>query len=243
MDRSFYYLHDCTIQYADFEKAYVESLDTTHDSDYMYKEIFHCQTYTEYGSDYERQGCHINVGDTVVDIGANIGMFARHASERKSSRIISFEPQREVFGCFVMNMTKEMEPYCIAISDENSMTDIEYNESENNTGGGSIVSPYDKSSVLHRERVITMTLDRLFEIGILDKVDFLKIDCEGAEYKVIKGISDENLLKFRCIAIEIHRLVLTEEEIDYIRIRLTKLGYKIFTMYWGGGLIMLNCWR
>ena len=38
----------------------------------------------------------------------------------------------------------------------------------------------------------------------INKIDFLKVDVEGAEYAVFEGISDENLSKVKTIAMEYH---------------------------------------
>ena len=45
--------------------------------------------------------------------------------------------------------------------------------------------------------VRTYTMDYLFETGIIDKIDFLKIDIEGAEHQVFRGMSNENLGKIK----------------------------------------------
>jgi FkbM family methyltransferase len=213
--------------------------------DYMYKEIFHCDSYTEYGSDYERSGCRILPGDTVIDIGANIGMFSRRAYERDAERIIAFEPQRKVFMMYQMNAKENMSVYNLALSDKIGPLNLEYGESLRNIGGGSITDVYKKQGIeiLHSENVIGVTLDWLFEHKILRIVHFLKIDCEGAELQVLNGINDENLSKFRCVAIEIHRNVISDDEKESIVQRLERLGFSIFTMQWGTNLYMLNCWK
>ena len=48
------------------------------------------------------------------------------------------------------------------------------------------------------------TLNYLFESGLIDRIDFLKVDIEGAEHAAFAGISDENLQKVKTIAMEYH---------------------------------------
>jgi FkbM family methyltransferase len=213
--------------------------------DYMYREIFHCESYTDFGSDYERQGCHIREGDVVVDIGGNVGMFSRRAWEKGASQIIAFEPQRKAYLMYLLNSKENMMPFNMAVSDSFSAFDLEFGESKRNIGGGSITGIYRErgQEILHSERVVSVSLDWLFEKGILKYVDFLKVDVEGAEIQVLNGISDENLRKFRCIAIEIHRSVVDDATKDAMVQRIQRLGYSLFTMSWGENLIMINCWR
>jgi len=52
--------------------------------------------------------------------------------------------------------------------------------------------------------VKTYTLNYLFESGLIDHIDFLKVDIEGAEHAAFAGISDENLQKVKTIAMEYH---------------------------------------
>lgn len=244
-DRVFYVPDDSgEIVRQDLEENFSSRADA--DSfDYMYREIFHCESYTDYGSDYERQGCHIKEDDVVVDIGGNVGMFSRRAWERGASQIIAFEPQRRAYLMYLLNSKENMMPFNMAVSDTFSAFDLEFGESKRNIGGGSITGIYRErgQEILHSEKVLSVSLDWLFEKGILNKVDFLKVDVEGAEIQVLNGISDENLCKFRCIAIEIHRSVVDDKTKDAMINRIISLGYSIFTMSWGDNLIMINCWK
>ena len=38
----------------------------------------------------------------------------------------------------------------------------------------------------------------------IEKIDFLKIDCEGINWKVLKGIKDEDWKKIKSCVIEVH---------------------------------------
>ena len=246
-DRNFYVLKEnleCVP--VDLEQNYLKNgADPAISHSYQYGEIFHCSEYTDTGNDYERNGCRIQPGDYVVDIGGNIGIFARRAWERGAERIISFEPQRKVFSCFLMNAKEGMEPYNFAISDSEKFAILDFGGSLENTGGGSISANYKGRGIeiLHEEKVFCTTLDKMIETGIVPKCDFLKIDCEGAEYEVLNGISDENLSSIRCISMEIHRNVIDDQKKDEILGRIERLGFKIFQMFWADALVTVNCWK
>jgi len=98
-------------------------------------------------------------------------------------------------------------------------------------GGSNILGWGDGDSYTVR----TYTLDYLFETGLIDKIDFLKVDIEGAEHEVFKGISDENLKKVRTIAMEYHnshRGYNEELRTNFIT-RLNKLGFNSYLLFLG----------
>jgi hypothetical protein len=92
--------------------------------------------------------------------------------------------------------------------------------------------------------VPSITLDRLFEDKIVDKIDFLKIDCEGAEKKVLLGVSDQNLDKIRKISMEFHMSYLNESDSQDIINRLTAHGFRSFQLFLGDGTLRIyNFWK
>jgi len=56
------------------------------------------------------------------------------------------------------------------------------------------------------------------------------MDIEGAEWVAFQGISDEILSKTRCIAMELHANVLSEDQVNGIYQRLNGLGFKSYTL-------------
>lgn len=65
--------------------------------------------------EYEREDCKILPEDVVVDIGANVGMFARLAGLRGASQIFCFEPDSKNFSCLVENAPKNCILYNMGI--------------------------------------------------------------------------------------------------------------------------------
>jgi hypothetical protein len=83
--------------------------------------------------------------------------------------------------------------------------------------------------------VRTYTLDYLFESGLVDKIDFLKVDVEGAEYAVFEGISDENLSKVKTIAMEYHNSHFNFDDTmrDNFIQKLNNLGFNSYVLFMG----------
>lgn len=68
-----------------------------HETEYLYKEIFEEECYL-------RHGIHLRDGDTVVDIGANIGLFSLFVMSRcRDPKIYAFEPAPDVYELLKAN--------------------------------------------------------------------------------------------------------------------------------------------
>jgi amino acid adenylation domain-containing protein/FkbM family methyltransferase len=95
------------------------------ETDYIYNEIFILQAYV-------RHGVKIEDGDTILDCGANIGLFTTFANRiAKNLRVISFEPNPTVNACVTANgkaygtNTKVLQ---LGVSNENKKADLTFFE-------------------------------------------------------------------------------------------------------------------
>lgn len=72
------------------------------------------------------------------------------------------------------------------------------------------------------------SLDAIFAENGIERCDFLKVDCEGCEYPVLLGASDEALARVEHIAMEIH-LETPERERQYAALlrRLAERGFDV----------------
>ena len=77
----------------------------------------------------------------------------------------------------------------------------------------------------------TITLDDIIADNFLDHIDFLKIDTEGSELMILDGLSNSNLDKIRCIAIEYHHSIFNSDENVYSNFqnRFLGRGFNVFT--------------
>lgn len=227
----------------DWEK-YCSKQFSLDDMNYMYWENFDFYVYESIGCDYERMGCVIEKGDVVVDIGGNIGMFTRRALQRGASKVIAFEPASKIFSCLLDNTPRNLvECHKMAVAGTNGTITLRY-DSSTGIGGASVVQDinHDESG---SENVICMTLNRLFEIGVLPgQIDFMKIDCEGAEKQIIDNLSEDNLKKIKKLAMEFHTSLLGDEARNQTVERFANSGFSHFTLFHGSGAeATLNFWR
>ena len=193
----------------------------------IYYEIYDCHSggYID-DSLYQHGDCKIYKDDIVLDIGANIGIFARFASDKGAKKVYAFEPVQENFKLLALNRPDNCEAHRIAVTNkDNDSISIAYKP---NAPGGSSIFKYDDGIL---QNVMTMTITTLIKSKLIQQPDFIKMDIEGAETLAFKGIADEILQKTRCIAMEVHNDVIGDTGIDYIYSRLTKLGFTSFTLH------------
>lgn len=124
-------------------------------------------------------------GNTVLDIGANVGFHATLLAKRvgPDGHVYAFEPNSENCRLILLNAEKNrltnLTLLPIALSEERGWA---YFSSHVGSNGG-FVSDQFVALHGHGSVVPTFTLDELS----LPEADFIKIDVEGAEYRALSG--------------------------------------------------------
>jgi len=189
----------------------------------IYHEIFNLLDY------YKDRQKTINEGDVVVDLGGNVGIFNRWAYSQGASKVISFEPDKRYFKLLSLNADPRSILFNAAVAD--TIGEFTLYQAEH-LGGSTLLGSGDGVKYLVR----TYTLNYLFDTGLIDKIDFLKVDIEGAELHAFAGISDDNLMKVRNIAMEYHHghLDHNEELRQGLIDRMIRLGFNSYLLFMGG---------
>lgn len=187
----------------------------------IYHEIFNL---LDYNKNREKT---IQEGDVVVDLGGNVGIFNRWAYSQGASKVISFEPDRRYFKLLSLNADPRSVLFNAAAAHEVGELDL-YETSH--LGGSTIMGTGGGSYTVR-----TYTLNYLFETGLVDKIDFLKVDIEGAEHAAFTGISDENLMKVKNISMEYHHsfFEFNEDLRNQFIQRLNNLGFNSYLLFMG----------
>lgn len=129
------------------------------------KEVFDNNVYQKFVS--------VNQGDVVVDIGASVGPFAWSIRDKNASRIICVEPHPELFKTLQKNVECELINKAIGSVDGKEIQKGLFNEN--------FVETQEDDNVAEVETITFNTLLKDFQI---DKINFLKVDCEGGEYDI-----------------------------------------------------------
>ena len=81
-------------------------------------------------SEYLKNDIVINDNDTVIDIGANIGIFGHRVSQKSKSEIFAFEPVKDIYEVLEKNAklsnNKKYKTFSYGISDKNEVIDFVY---------------------------------------------------------------------------------------------------------------------
>ncbi|MDO8664756.1 MAG: FkbM family methyltransferase [Candidatus Liptonbacteria bacterium] len=162
----------------------------------------------------------------VIDIGANIGAFSTAAAHRaRGATIFSYEPTPETFSRLQRNIglnnLKNINTFQLAVGGKARETPLFVHPK--NSGANTIVLHQDNPELFKEDGSVVrvITLEDVFLQNNLSHCDFLKMDCEGAEFEIIAGASDDLLKKITHIAMEYHR------DNKEIKNRLAGLGFDI----------------
>lgn len=152
---------------------------------------------------------------TVVDIGANIGLYTVIAA-KKAKKVFSFEPESENFILLNKNVRENgfenVATFQKAVADTEGVQ--EFFISNNNKGSHSLFIPPD---TFEKGTVEITSLDTWAAQNDVDKVDLIKIDVQGAELLVLKGMK-KILTHHPTIVIEYDPDMLASSGVDPIKI-------------------------
>lgn len=156
---------------------------------------------------YDEYDVVVEPGDVVVDIGANYGFFSIYAWKKGASKIYSVEPFPDTVECLAAN-TKNLDgifilPY--AISDR--IGEEEFAQTEVFGSNFLLKNSHLLDQDLERRSVVkvpTTTLEMIFNDLELEKIDFLKVDCEGGEIDLFSTLPEYLFKKLKKLVIEYH---------------------------------------
>jgi FkbM family methyltransferase len=135
-------------------------------------------------------------GDVVLDCGANIGTFTREAVRRGAKLVVAIEPMPENIECIRRNLKAEIASgrvivYPKGVWDKDDVLTI--NRSNKDSAEDSFVRNDDSSP---GPTLPLTTIDKVVAELHLDRIDFIKMDIEGAEPKALLG-GQQVLQRFR----------------------------------------------
>ncbi|MBW4656021.1 MAG: FkbM family methyltransferase [Kaiparowitsia implicata GSE-PSE-MK54-09C] len=209
------------------------------ETEWIYAEVF-----TE--CHYLRHGISLQDGDCVVDVGANIGMFAVFLSTRfPKSTVYSFEPMPFTFEVLEHNLDLHSATNVTALNvglSDGDRTDVPFTFYPN-LPGNSTIHPLEKKEHLQvlgaamgNTKVAFLfepetvkgevrSLSSIIREQEIDTIDLLKVDVEGEEYGVLQGIADRDWPRIRQVVLEVHDV---GDRLAHITTLLKQNGFSVF---------------
>lgn len=193
----------------------------------LLKSIFRDREYADYFPFYKDV--------TVIDIGAHYGYFSLFAeiNSGNKSRIISIEPSATNFQALGKNIatakSKNMKAINCAVDAVDGTSQLFSGSSINY----SLVKSYSLLNDGQPQTVTTKTLETIFKENNIDTVDFLKMDCEGAEYGILANTPSYIFDKITTISMEFHDLKNPDCTGETIIRKLTEMKFRIVKYAYG----------
>jgi FkbM family methyltransferase len=144
---------------------------------------------------------HLRQGNVCFDIGAQAGYHTLYASSRvgPSGRVVAFEPVPKnvanIKKHVAMNHLANVTVVEAAISDFDGVSHFDY-------GRSSVAGHLAADGEL---TVRTISLDHEIESGALPEPDYIKIDAEGAELRILQGARRLLARRHPTLSVETHQ--------------------------------------
>ena len=140
---------------------------------------------------YDFRDIELEPGDTVLDVGAHIGVVSIYlAKEHPDVTILAFEPVPRVFELLTANLRRNrvhnVIAFNLAVTADGRDIDLVSHPGSNTGGGTAFVEQLDLAEH-ERVTVASTTLDRIMDEHHVTRCPLLKIDIEGGEYEVLYG--------------------------------------------------------
>ena len=190
-------------------------IEAPRDSIEAYVEIFQDKVYDRHSVP--------QVGNTVIDIGAYVGMYSIKASQLVglSGSVIAVEPLRDNLVYLRRNLE---------VCDNTSIVDVALS---NYVGNGKLYSsPLTAAHSMddvrkHFTEVQVTTMDNLVKSLGLGRVDYIKMDAEGSELYILEGAvevlqNDSPILSLACYHTDADGVPYVGQVVVYLK----RLGYK-----------------
>jgi len=166
--------------------------------------------------------------DTVIDIGANVGLFAKYMYTVNAKKVILVEANpylRESIEYHLDNDLEKSTIYMNPVYKEHTKIDFRFSK-ENSTIGSNVfdgnVGEYGQLNNLIS--CDTITIDDIYKNNDYGRISLFKCDIEGGEYPIFESITDEQIGLVDRFMIEFHEN--TNGEINIILEKLERNNFE-----------------
>jgi FkbM family methyltransferase len=167
---------------------------------------------------YDVPGVDLARCNSVLDVGGNVGVFALYvASVAPKASVHCFEPDPKNFEMLEHNLKRNhvrAKTYRLAVSTSSGTGHLRLKGSSAEYSLGEA----DASTT----PVDCVDWDQVFRLTGVDRFDFVKMDIEGHERKILAACTDEQLRRIGALSLEWHHGM---EELETLARRLRGIGF------------------
>ena len=139
--------------------------------------------------------------EILLDVGANVGMYTIYAAVVREATVYALEPEAQNYSLLNKNIRlnqidSTVGAYCIGLSNVDSFDYLFMGNMDAGDGNHAVGEPLNFELQSFSENIgfaqgcITFKLDTLVETNKLPIPDYIKIDVDGFEHKVIEGAKE-----------------------------------------------------
>ena len=173
-------------------------------------------------------------GDTVIDIGANVGMYSLMSAVSRKVNVYAFEPEASNYNLLCQNIRlnnvqNKVTAYCAGTLDYDGFSVLNIAQDRDVGPGGSCHTvdeeknfDLSKMNVAFKQGINIVKLDTFCKQMNISP-DHIKMDVDGLEHRVIDG-AKESIQKAKTVIIELN-LNLTEHNNAVEKMK--SLGFKL----------------
>ncbi len=139
---------------------------------------------------YQRDPVVVRKGDVVLDVGGHLGTFSRAALERGARLVVAFEPEPTNAACFKRTFEREIADGRVVLLEAaawESSGSLQLATRMNDAASTVVSGMWGVDAAKGQVTVRATTIDAEVERLGLDRVDFIKMDIEGAERNALQG--------------------------------------------------------
>jgi FkbM family methyltransferase len=172
----------------------------------------------------------------ILDVGGNVGFFSLFALHlRPQARCFTFEPMKGNFAQLQRNRTRNSRADWRLF--QAAMADIDGTITMHSPSGSALVTdaamqhlrgPVDRQDSAACEQVAACSLETVLAREGLERCDWLKLDCEGAEYQILYRTDPKVFDRIRAISMETHRVEGARNDPEALTDFLENVGYDVW---------------
>ena len=157
--------------------------------------------FKSYGTDFQ--------GKNVIDIGMSNGDSSIYFAKNGAKKVVGIEADRRSFDLALTNLNESnvneiVFPLNKALSDQTGIVELIVSSSSPNANSIDEKNMVNVNGSRFKENVESVSLKEIIDMYNGENIDFLKMDCEGCEYKVLRTISKADFSKILDLSLEYH---------------------------------------